>query len=128
MTKPLPGRFSIRWHKNFKNNLKNKFCRVEHTDTQTHTHIQFYIYRYRVLCQHKLGRRKEVLKFQKISAKIFNVRNQMKSMFATICNKYCIIHCKIKIICLMNSQKLITVFVRIIILTCLIRIKLVFVS
>ena len=30
-------------------------------------------------------------------------------MFATICNTYCIIKCKIQIICLINSQKLITV-------------------
>ena len=30
----------------------------------------------------------------------------MKSMFATICNTDCMIHCKIKMICLINSQKL----------------------
>ena len=30
-------------------------------------------------------------------------------MFAIVCNTYCIIHCKIQIICLINSQKLITV-------------------
>ena len=51
MTKTLPGSFSISWLKNFKNNIKNKFCRVEYThthrerDTHTHRHTQFYIYR-----------------------------------------------------------------------------------
>ena len=44
MTKTLPDSFSIRWHKNFKNNLKNKFCRVEHTDTHTHRHTFSFIY------------------------------------------------------------------------------------
>ena len=61
------------------------------------------------MCQHKLGPRSEVLKFQRIYAKYFNVKNQMKSMFATICNTYCIIQCKIQMICYINSQKLITV-------------------
>ena len=37
MTKTFPGSFSIRLHKNLKNNLKNKFCRVEHTHRHTHT-------------------------------------------------------------------------------------------
>ena len=58
------------------------------------------------MCQYKLGRRWENLKFQWIYAKHFNVKNQIESMFATICNTYCIIHCKIKIICLINLQKL----------------------
>ena len=44
MTKTLPGSFSIRWHKDLKNNLKNKFCRVEHTDTQKHRHTFSFIY------------------------------------------------------------------------------------
>ena len=30
-------------YKNFKNNIKNKFCRVEHTDTHTHTFSFIYI-------------------------------------------------------------------------------------
>ena len=51
----------------------------------------------------------EVFRFQRIYAKYFNVRNQIKSMFSTICNTYCIIQCKIKIICYINSQKLIAV-------------------
>ena len=33
----------------------------------------------------------------------------MKSVFATVCNVYRIIHCKIQMICLINSQKLIKV-------------------
>ena len=62
------------------------------------------------MCQHKLSRRYEVLKFLKIFTKHFDVKNQIKSMFATICNTYSIIHCKIQMICLINSQKkLITV-------------------
>ena len=54
------------------------------------------------MCQNKLVRR-----FQRIYAKHFNVNNQKKSMFATICNTYCIIQCKIQTICYINSQKLI---------------------
>ena len=46
MTKTLPGSFSIRWHKNFENNLKNKFCRVEHTHTDTHIHTQRHTHRH----------------------------------------------------------------------------------
>ena len=49
----------------------------------------------------------EVLKFQRISAKPFNVRNQIKSVFVTVCNTCCIINCKIQMI---NSQKLIKVW------------------
>ena len=45
------------------------------------------------------------LKFQRIFAKHFNVKNQIKFMFATVWNIYCIIHCKIHMICLINSQK-----------------------
>ena len=44
MTKTLPGSFSIRLHKNFKNNLKYKLCRVEHTHTHTHIHTLSFIY------------------------------------------------------------------------------------
>ena len=40
-----------------------------------------------------------------ISVKHFNIKNQIKLMFATIC----IIHCKVQMISLINSQKLITV-------------------
>ena len=36
----------------------------------------------------------------------------MKSMFATIYNMYCIIQCKIQMICYINSQKLITVYIK----------------
>ena len=42
----------------------------------------------------------------------FNVKNQIKSIFATICNTCCIIQCKIQMICYINSQKLITVYIR----------------
>ena len=45
----------------------------------------------------------EVLKFQRFSDKHFNVKNQIKSVFETVCNKYCIIHCKIQTISLINS-------------------------
>ena len=33
----------------------------------------------------------EVLKSQKIAAKHFNLKNQIKSMFATICNTYTVL-------------------------------------
>ena len=56
--------------------------------------------------QHKLGRLCEVLKFQMIYAKHLNVKYQIKSILATICNTYCIIHCKIQIICLTISQRI----------------------
>ena len=62
------------------------------------------------ICQDKLSQRKEVLKFQSISAKYFNVKTLIKSMFVTICNTYCIIHCKIQMIFMINLQKLITVY------------------
>ena len=39
------------------------------------------------------------------------LQNQMKSMFATICNTYCIIQCKIRIIYLIYSKKLVIVYV-----------------
>ena len=32
-------------------------------------------------------------------------------MFVTICNTHCVINCKIQMICSINSQKLITVYV-----------------
>ena len=67
---------------------------------------------YQILCMcqcHKLGRKLEVLKFQRISDKHFNVKNQIKSMFAIICNTYCIIHCKIQIVFVIILQKLYTV-------------------
>ena len=50
------------------------------------------------MCQHKHGLRREVFRFKRIYAKHFNVSNQMKSIFATICNTYCIIQCKIDLI------------------------------
>ena len=61
------------------------------------------------MCQHKLVRCHQVFRFQKIYAKHFNVTNQIKSMFATTSNTYCIIQCKIQLICYINSQKLIRV-------------------
>ena len=63
------------------------------------------------MCQHKFGQRWRVMKFQRMYAKHFNKKNQVKSIFATICSTYCIIQCKIKMICLIYSQKLITVHV-----------------
>ena len=39
------------------------------------------IYQISCMCQHKT---REVFRFQKIYAKHFNVKNQMKSMFATL--------------------------------------------
>ena len=62
------------------------------------------------MCQHKLVRRHKVFRFQRFFAKHFNVKNQMKSMFATICNTYSIIQCKIQMICYINSQKIIRVY------------------
>ena len=50
----------------------------------------------------------KVLKFQRISAKHFIVKIQIKFVFATACNTYCIIHCKIQMNFLTISQKLIT--------------------
>ena len=47
------------------------------------------------------------LRFQNFSAKHFNVK---KSNKISVCNTYCIIQCKFQIICLMNLQKLITVW------------------
>ena len=64
------------------------------------------VYEISCMCQHKLGWRWEGLKFQMISSKHFNVKNQIKSVFATVCNTYCIIHCKIQMNCLINSQSL----------------------
>ena len=61
------------------------------------------------MCQHKLGLRREVMRIQRIYAIHFNVKNLIKSMLATICNTYCIIQCKIQMICYINSQNLITV-------------------
>ena len=66
--------------------------------------------KYQSICQHTWVKDNEVLKFQRTSAKHFNVKNQIKSMFATICNTYCIIQCKIPMICLINSQRFITVY------------------
>ena len=64
-------------------------------------------YQISYMCQHKLVRRREVFRYQRSYAKHFNVKNQMKSMFATICNTYCLIQYKIQMICVINSQKLI---------------------
>ena len=52
------------------------------------------VYQISCMCQHKLARREEVFRFQRIYAKHFNVKNQIKSMFAYICNTYCIIQSK----------------------------------
>ena len=69
------------------------------------------VYQISYICQHTLVEDNEVLIFQSISAKHLNKihNNQIKSVFATFCNTYCIIHWKIQIICLINSEKLITV-------------------
>ena len=67
-------------------------------------------YQISCICQHTLVESNEALKFQRIYAKHLNVENQLKSVFATVCNKYSIIRCKIQIICLINSQKLIIVY------------------
>ena len=62
------------------------------------------------MCQHELDKTREVLKFQMISAKHFNVKNQIKSMFKTICNMYCIIKCKNQIICYLLYKFAITYY------------------
>ena len=59
--------------------------------------------------QHTWVEDNEFLRFQGISAKHLNVKNQIELMFATICNTFCIIHCKIQMICFINSQELISV-------------------
>ena len=69
------------------------------------------LYQIWCMCQHKPILKKEIFIFQKIYAKHFNLENRIKSMFATIFNKCCIIQCKIQIFCLVNSQKLITVYI-----------------
>ena len=66
------------------------------------------VYQISCICQHIWAEDNEVLRFQRIPAKHFNVKNQIKSVFATVYNKYYAIHCKIQMICWMNSQKLIT--------------------
>ena len=66
------------------------------------------VYQISCICQHTWVEYNEVLRFQRISAKHFNIKNQIKSVFAIVFNAYCIIHCKIQMICLINSQKNIT--------------------
>ena len=67
------------------------------------------VYQISHICQHTWVNDNEVLRFQRISAKHFSVKRQIKSVFATFLNTYYIIHCKIQMICLINSQKCITV-------------------
>ena len=67
------------------------------------------VYQISCMCQHKHVRRHQILRFQRIYARHFNVTNQIKSMFATTCNTYSTIQCKIQIIRYINSQKLTTV-------------------
>ena len=67
------------------------------------------VYQIPCICQHTLVKDNEVFKFQRIYAKHFNTKNRIKSVFATICNTYYIIQCKIYMICLINSKKRITV-------------------
>ena len=69
------------------------------------------VYQISCICQHTFFKDKEILRFQRISVKHFNVKNQLKSVFATIYNTHSIIHCKIQMICLITSKKLITVYV-----------------
>ena len=65
------------------------------------------VYQISCICQHIWLKDNEILIFQRISAKHFNIKNQIKSAFVKICNTYCIIQCKIQMICYINSQKLI---------------------
>ena len=105
MAKTLPGSFSLRWHKNFKNNLRNKFYRVEHTHTQSHTqshtqththtdththrhtHTQLYIYR--LFCGRNVWRLSIILHpaaslFQCIFEwQLFSVKRNTPSIFKT---------------------------------------------
>ena len=54
------------------------------------------VYQILCICQHIWVEDNEVLRFQWISAKRFNVKkSQIELVFATVCNAYCIIHCKI---------------------------------
>ena len=60
-------------------------------------------------------RREEVLKFQRISDKLFIVKKQIKSMFAAVYNTYCIIPntiyiYNIQMIFMIILRKLITVY------------------
>ena len=64
------------------------------------------VYQISWICQHKSGLRRDVMRFQRVYAKHFNVKKQIKSVFATICNTYCTIHCKIQMIFLINLKKL----------------------
>ena len=57
------------------------------------------VYQISCICQHKVVRRHQVFRFQRIYAKHFNVKNQMKQIFTTICNMYCIIQCKVQMNC-----------------------------
>ena len=68
------------------------------------------VYQISCIYQHTWVEGNEVLNFQMIFVKHFNVKNQIKLMFATLCKTYCIIHYKIQMICLINSQNLITVY------------------
>ena len=45
------------------------------------------------------------MKFQEIYAKHFNIKNQIKSMFAAVCITYYIFHCKTQMNLSINSQK-----------------------
>ena len=56
------------------------------------------------ICQHTWVEDNEVLRFLMISAKNFNVKNIIKSMFATVYNTYCIIHGKVQMVYLIDSQ------------------------
>ena len=68
------------------------------------------VYQISYMCQHKLGRRLVVLRFRRIYPKHFNVKKSNEINVFKICNTYCVIHCKIQMIILINSQKLIKVF------------------
>ena len=63
------------------------------------------IYQISCICQYTNIEDNEGLKLQMFYVKHFNVKNKIKSIFATICNTYRIIQYKIQMICLINSQK-----------------------
>ena len=67
--------------------------------------------KYQSICQHTWVKDNEALKFQRTSAKHFNVKNQIKSVFETVDKTHYIIHCNIQMICLIYSHKLTSVYV-----------------
>ena len=60
------------------------------------------LYQISCICQHTWVQDNDILKFQRISAKHFFVKSQIKSMFAT----NCIVHCKIQMIFMVILQNI----------------------